>query len=87
MWDIGVIARVVQNLKLPNGNVKVMVEGVERARLTERLEEVDGAALAIVETFDAEYELDEADQVLHEQGARALRAVRQDVPPLWRSRA
>ena len=29
IYDIGVVARVVQNLKLPNGNVKVMVEGIE----------------------------------------------------------
>ena len=30
--DIGVVARVIQNLKLPNGNVKVMVEGEQRAQ-------------------------------------------------------
>ena len=34
--DIGVVARVIQNLKLPNGNVKVMVEGKRRARLSWR---------------------------------------------------
>ena len=33
LFDVGVLARVVQNLKLPNGNVKVMVEGVRRATL------------------------------------------------------
>ena len=42
IYDVGVVARVVQNLKLPNGNVKVMVEGLERARLTD-LEESEGA--------------------------------------------
>src|SRR5437764_11103809 len=31
---IGVIASVVQNLKLPNQNVKVMVEGLTRAEIT-----------------------------------------------------
>src|SRR6478672_10497312 len=30
---IGVIATVVQNLKLPNQNVKVMVEGLTRAQI------------------------------------------------------
>ena len=29
LYDFGVVARVVQNLKLPNGNIKVMVEGAE----------------------------------------------------------
>ena len=35
IYDIGVLARVIQNLKLPNGNVKVMVEGLQRAKLLE----------------------------------------------------
>ena len=30
LYDFGVVARVVQNLKLPNGNIKVMVEGLKR---------------------------------------------------------
>ncbi len=33
LYDFGVVARVVQNLKLPNGNIKVMVEGVKRGKL------------------------------------------------------
>jgi ATP-dependent Lon protease len=32
---LGCIANVVQSLKLPDGNVKVLVEGVERARVVE----------------------------------------------------
>ena len=31
LYDMGVVAKVIQNLKLPNGNVKVMVEGVPPA--------------------------------------------------------
>ncbi len=31
--EIGVVAVVVQSLKLPNGHIKVMVEGVSRARI------------------------------------------------------
>ena len=58
MHEIGVIARVVQNLKLPNGNVKVVVEGVERAKLME-LEEVEGALVAEVEAYHIEFPLDE----------------------------
>ncbi len=56
--DIGVVARVIQNLKLPNGNVKVMVEGEKRARLGE-MDANSGALLAEVETFDIEYPMNE----------------------------
>ena len=54
LQDIGVVARVIQNLKLPNGNVKVMVEGDRRARLRELVEH-DGTLQAEVETFDIQY--------------------------------
>src|SRR6266478_3688569 len=33
IYQVGVIATVVQNLKLPNQNVKVMVEGLTRAEI------------------------------------------------------
>ena len=33
IYNVGVIATVVQNLKLPNQNVKVMVEGLTRAEI------------------------------------------------------
>src|SRR5215467_5607664 len=33
IYQIGVIATVVQNLKLPNQNVKVMVEGITRGEI------------------------------------------------------
>ncbi|MEM7582951.1 MAG: endopeptidase La [Acidobacteriota bacterium] len=52
--DIGVVARVIQNLKLPNGNVKVMVEGETRGRLRELVEH-DGALQAEVDAFDIRY--------------------------------
>ena len=58
MYDVGVVAQVVQNLKLPNGNVKVMVEGVQRARLVE-LEEEAGTLFAEVEAYDIEFPTDE----------------------------
>ena len=52
--EIGVVARVIQNLKLPNGNVKVMVEGEKRARLSDILEQ-NGALYAEVDIFDIQY--------------------------------
>src|SRR5512140_2132912 len=32
LYEIGVVASVLQTLKLPNGLIKVLVEGLERAR-------------------------------------------------------
>jgi len=52
--DIGVVATVVQNLKLPNGNVKVMVEGVQRAQLVD-MYELDGAMIAEVDVLEARF--------------------------------
>ena len=47
-----VIAKVVQNLRLPNGNVKVMVEGAQRAKMIE-LREDDGSLVADLGTKGA----------------------------------
>ena len=35
IYTMGCIANIVQSLKLPEGNVKVLVEGVDRARVVE----------------------------------------------------
>ncbi|HVS15316.1 MAG TPA: endopeptidase La [Thermoanaerobaculia bacterium] len=59
VFEIGVVARVVQNIKLPNGNVKVMVEGLHRGRLLE-LRDDDGAFDADVEAFTIDYPVDDA---------------------------
>ena len=63
---IGVVARVVQNVKLPNGNVKVMVEGLRRAELR-TLEEKDGAFEADVEVYEINYPADDKVQVYMSQ--------------------
>src|SRR5437868_14677284 len=34
IYEVGVVANVAQSLKLPNGHIKVMVEGVRRGRIT-----------------------------------------------------
>ena len=62
LFDLGVVARVVQNLKLPNGNIKVMVEGVQRARLLD-LEERDGTVWATLEAYDVQYPLEDKIQL------------------------
>lgn len=39
IFQVGTIANIVQSLKLPDGNIKVLVEGVERARVVEITDE------------------------------------------------
>ena len=53
LYDIGVIARVVQLLKLPDGTVRVLVEGGARARLDALRAEADYVA-AEVSVIEAE---------------------------------
>ena len=48
LYDLGVIATAMQLLKLPDGTVRVLVEGVRRARLV-TLNEADGHTTAEVE--------------------------------------
>ncbi|MCL9982687.1 MAG: endopeptidase La [Erythrobacter sp.] len=53
LYDVGVIAQVLQLLKLPDGTVRVLVEGQTRARLS-ALEDVGTYLLAEVEPVEAE---------------------------------
>jgi ATP-dependent Lon protease len=62
LFEIGSIARVVQNLKLPNGNVKVMVEGIRRGKLLE-LESDEGSFEAEIETYEIDYPVGEKVQM------------------------
>ncbi len=62
LFEIGTLARVVQNLKLPNGNVKVMVEGGQRGRLLDLIE-TDGAFEAEIEAYEVTYPVGDKVQV------------------------
>ena len=53
LYDLGVIATAMQMLKLPDGTVRVLVEGAKRARLVS-LGEGDGHQRADVELVDEE---------------------------------
>ena len=53
LYNVGTVATVLQMLKLPDGTVKVLVEGVYRARVTE-FSETDGCFAAKVERVDPE---------------------------------
>src|SRR6187401_2726790 len=53
IYEVGTLASVLQLLKLPDGTVKVLVEGLERARVekyTERSEYYEATAVALADT-------------------------------------
>jgi len=56
IYRIGVVATVVQNLKLPNQNVKVMVEGISRAEIVSFSENDDFVSVT-VKAIDTSYPL------------------------------
>ncbi|MCW8307137.1 endopeptidase La [Acidiphilium sp. PA] len=51
IYDVGTVSTVLQLLKLPDGTVKVLVEGVRRARIT-GFNEVDSHFEVLAETLD-----------------------------------
>ncbi|MBI3278859.1 MAG: endopeptidase La [Acidobacteria bacterium] len=50
IFGVGTIANIVQSLKLPDGNIKVLVEGVERAKVVS-VSDDEGFFRAIVRTL------------------------------------
>jgi ATP-dependent Lon protease len=56
--DVGVVASVIQNLKLPNGNVRVMVEGVQRGKIVD-VAEAEGALNVEIEAFEVQFPMSE----------------------------
>jgi len=89
LFEVGTIATVLQLLKLPDGTVKVLVEGGSRARvlrLLDRRDEPASCLLADVETIaEPEVEHREADAIVRrvlqqfEQYIKASRKVPQEV--------
>jgi ATP-dependent Lon protease len=49
IYQVGTIANIVQSLKLPDGNIKVLVEGLERGRIT-KLSHEEGCFRVTVQT-------------------------------------
>src|SRR6202050_3323881 len=59
IYETGTLASVLQLLKLPDGTVKVLVEGLERARVqkyTDRTEYYEATAMALADTDAASVE-------------------------------
>ncbi len=55
IYQTGTIGNIVQSVKMPDGNIKVLVEGVERARATE-INDNDGFFVATVRTGKTQLE-------------------------------
>src|SRR6266498_2053428 len=55
IYSVGTVANIVQSLKLPDGNIKVLVEGVERAKIVSVTED-EGFFRAVVKTFQFKVE-------------------------------
>ena len=56
IYETGTIGNIVQSVKMPDGNIKVLVEGVERARATE-VNDVDGFFVATVRTGQTQLDM------------------------------
>src|SRR5579864_6956961 len=54
IFSVGTVANIVQSLKLPDGNIKVLVEGVERGKIISV--EDEGYFRATVRTFNFKVE-------------------------------
>ena len=56
IFTVGTIGNIVQSVKMPDGNIKVLVEGVERARAIS-ISDADGFFVATVTTHTSELEV------------------------------
>ncbi len=56
IYQVGCICRIVQNVKMPDGNIKVLVEGVERAKSLD-VNDRDGFFVATVRTGKLNFEM------------------------------
>ena len=64
IYPVGVLATVLQLLKLPDGTVKVLVEGKSRARLTSFTEREEFYEASAVEIDDEDGDADEAEALI-----------------------
>lgn len=64
LYGVGTIAKVIQMLKLPEGTVKVLVEGLDRAKVL-KIEEKDNYLLSQVWTLHDESPNNETYELLH----------------------
>src|ERR1035438_6230788 len=63
IYQVGSICNIVQSVKMPDGNIKVLVEGVERAKSTE-VNDRDGFFVATVRVGKSQFEMTPAAEQL-----------------------
>src|ERR1700744_881105 len=59
IYQVGTICNIVQSVKMPDGNIKVLVEGVERAKSLE-VNDRDGFFVATVRVGKSQFEMTRA---------------------------
>src|SRR3974390_7634 len=59
IYQVGAICNIVQSVKMPDGNIKVLVEGVARAKYVE-VNDRDGFFVATVRTGKTDFEMTSA---------------------------
>src|SRR5947209_14497714 len=72
IYTMGCVANVVQSLKLPDGNIKVLVEGVDRARAVEWKEDKGfyRVVVKVLEKAQKEYYLNEKMKAIQKELGR-----------------
>ena len=78
IYTMGCVANIVQSLKLPDGNIKVLVEGIERARAVEWKED-KGFYRVVVKVIPKHKESGQRRREHDEPRRVAVRAVREAV--------
>ncbi|GAB1530013.1 MULTISPECIES: endopeptidase La [Brevibacillus] len=64
IYRIGTVARVKQMLKLPNGTIRVLVEGLQRAKIEEYLQQEDYFVVSITYLQDEKTEKNEVEALM-----------------------
>jgi len=83
IYDVGVIASVLQLLKLPDGTVKVLVEGKSRAQVTRFTEQADyyeAEVVDIIEEDGAPHEAEALSRAVAEQFENYVK-LNKKIPP------
>jgi len=63
LFEMGTLAKIKQMLKLPNGTMRVLVEGLQRGFI-QSFDEVDDSFLVKIDTYDEAYKGDLEDRAL-----------------------
>ena len=91
IYKVGTIGNIVQSVRLSDGNIRVLVEGVERARATE-VNDADGFFVATVRTARAELQhTPQTDQLvtrvhqLYEQYSKLQQSLNQEAAATLRT--